>query len=127
MSWMNEDYARQNGFIRVENGHFVNNNGRVKFFGVNLSRGGCFPDYNDPEIGDVADQVAKRLAKMGVNLIRLHHMDREYARQGIWLETGDPPNQRTIDPDQLEKLDYLIYQFKLNGIFCQMHFESYPS
>ncbi len=42
---------------------------RLRFFGVNLSFGGNFPSAED------APRVARRLRRMGVNLVRLHHMD----------------------------------------------------
>jgi hypothetical protein len=42
---------------------------RVRFFGVNLAFGANFPT------GDDATRIARRLRRLGVNLVRLHHMD----------------------------------------------------
>src|SRR5208283_3135369 len=36
----------------------------------------------------------------------------------IW---GDSPNHLTIDPKRLERLDYLIFQFKRNGIYVDIN------
>lgn len=32
------------GFVRIEDGHFYNDAGRIRFFGVNLSFSAMFPD-----------------------------------------------------------------------------------
>src|ERR1041385_6448147 len=42
---------------------------RVRFFGVNTAFSANFPEVQD------AARIAKRLRRMGVNLVRLHHMD----------------------------------------------------
>jgi hypothetical protein len=42
---------------------------RVRFFGVNLAFGANFPTATD------APRIAKRLRRIGVNLVRFHHMD----------------------------------------------------
>ena len=69
--------------VFVRDGHFYTvgadlepNTGddrRVRFFGVSFAFGANFPD---PDNGD-AVRIAKRLRRMGVNLVRLHHMDSE--------------------------------------------------
>src|SRR5450631_4484165 len=42
---------------------------RVRLFGVNFAFGANFPLSED------APKIAKRLRRLGVNLVRLHHMD----------------------------------------------------
>ncbi len=42
---------------------------RIRFFGMNLAFGANFPVKED------APRIAKRLRRLGVNLVRLHHMD----------------------------------------------------
>jgi len=69
--------------IFVKNGHFYTvgpdlqpntaDDQPVRFFGVSFAFGANFPD---PSAGDPV-RVAKRLRRMGVNLVRLHHMDSE--------------------------------------------------
>ncbi len=46
---------------------------RVRLFGVNLTFGANFPAAAD------AQRIAARLRKLGINLVRLHHMDSSYA------------------------------------------------
>ncbi|MBZ5586347.1 MAG: hypothetical protein LAQ30_30005 [Acidobacteriia bacterium] len=56
--------------VSVKNGHFYTaDNQRVRFFGVNLAFGANFPETAD------ATRIARRLRRLGVNLVRLHHMD----------------------------------------------------
>jgi hypothetical protein len=63
--------------IAVMNGHFYTADGRrVRFYGVNLAFGANFPVTAD------ATRIARRLRRLGVNLVRLHHMD----------STQDPSN-----------------------------------
>jgi hypothetical protein len=69
--------------IFVRNGHFYTvgadlqpntaDDQRVRFFGISFAFGANFPD---PGNGDAA-RIAKRLRRMGINLVRLHHMDSE--------------------------------------------------
>jgi hypothetical protein len=65
--------------VFVRDGHFYTvgpdltpntaDDARIRFFGVNLAFGANFPVQAD------AARIAKRLRRLGVNLVRLHHMD----------------------------------------------------
>ena len=48
--------AGADGLIRVENEHFVNDAGIVRFWGVNVCMGACFPEK------ETATAMAERLA-----------------------------------------------------------------
>jgi hypothetical protein len=100
--------AGRGGFLRVEDGHFVDNAGPVRIWGVNLCFSACFPTHED------AERLAQRLARFGINGVRLHHMD----SRDIW---GASPNRTEIDPERLERLDYLIAQLKENGIYVNIN------
>ena len=100
--------AGRDGFLRVEDGHFVNDAGPVRIWGVNLCFSACFPTHED------AERLAERLARFGINGVRLHHMD----NRDIW---GASPNRTEIDPERLERLDYLIAQLKENGIYVNIN------
>ena len=109
ISAWNDAPAGKHGFIRVENGTFVHNQGRFLIWGTNLCFSANFPDKEQ------AEKVATRLARFGFNCVRLHHMD----SRDIW---GDNPTSLlTLDPQQLDRLDYLIYQFKLRGIYTNIN------
>jgi hypothetical protein len=58
---------------------------RIRFFGANLAFGANFPEPQD------AARMAKRLWKLGVHLVRLHHMDTS--------PTRDPATARSIPTD----------------------------
>ncbi|MEJ5340463.1 MAG: carbohydrate binding domain-containing protein [Thermogutta sp.] len=100
--------AGKHGFIRAENGHFVTDAGRIRLWATNLCFEACFPTKEE------AERLAKRLASLGINCVRMHHMDNRH----IW---GKSPNKLTIDPEMLDKLDYLIYQLKLHGIYTNLN------
>src|SRR5436305_4169919 len=63
--------------VFVKNGHFYTvgpdlkpntpDDQRVRFFGVNLAFGANFPEE------ETARKIARRLRRLGVNLVRLHH------------------------------------------------------
>ena len=103
-------------FVGIEDGHFVYSGQRIRFFGGSLSFGANFPEH------EVADIIAQRLAKLGCNLVRLHHMEHFFSTdgQGIW-EPNPSNHHRKLDPGQMDKLDYLLSQLKENGIFVDLN------
>ncbi len=114
MFWLNECPAGKNGPIRVKAGHFADGNGkRIRFLGVNLCNSGAFPDHA------VAEKLAARLANLGVNCVRLHHMDGVSAPNGIWNPAYK--DRQHMDAGQLDKLDYLIYQLKQHGVYADIN------
>ncbi len=102
--------AGKNGFVRVKNGQFFNDKGRVLFWGTNLCFDNCFPSHEE------AEQLAARIARLGFNAVRLHHMD----ARDIW-GGNKAKTLTTIDPEQREKLDYLIFQLKKNGVYVNIN------
>lgn len=114
VSWLNEKPAGKNGFVTVKEGHFVDGAGRrVRFLATNFTFGSAFPSHEE------ADALAVRLASMGINCIRFHHMDKHTAPAGIWL--AGRPKLDTFDPAQLDKLDYFIAQLKKQGIYADLN------
>ncbi len=114
MSWMNDCPAGKSGFVQVKDGHFADGAGkRVRFLGVNVCYATAFPTHAE------ADVLAARLAKLGFNCVRLHHMDGLRAPMGIW----DPAykDYQHMDAGQLDKLDYFIAQLKKHGIYVDMN------
>ncbi|MDX9754632.1 MAG: hypothetical protein RBU29_11750, partial [bacterium] len=106
--------AGKNGFIRIEDGRFVDGTGRrIRFLGVNLCFSADFPTHAQ------AEAIAVRMAKYGINCVRFHHTDTNMAPSGIW-KTGLSTKQ-VLDPEMLDRLDYLIYCLKQNGIFSDLN------
>lgn len=117
VSFLNEKPAGKNGHIIVKNGHFAEQatGQRIRFFGVNMGGSEAFPEKAD------AAMFAKRLAKAGVNIVRLHHLDNSWSIPGcsIWDRTF--ADHQHFDAAQLDKLDYLIDQLKRNGIYVNLN------
>ena len=116
VSSLNDGDAGKNGFIVVKDGHFVESKTgqRLRFFAVNLAAGSAFPVHAD------AEKLAGRLAKYGVNLVRLHHMDNGWS-QPVSLIDFSYKDRQHLNPEQLDRLDYLIYQLKMHGIYCNIN------
>ncbi len=119
MAHIIESPAGKHGFIRVEDGHFVNEAGPIRFHATNLTGPANFPTH------EVADKLASRLARLGINCVRHHFMDTWYTNfmpepvQGIL--TYDTTTQRNLDSKQLDKLDYLIAALKKHGIYSDLN------
>ena len=105
--------------MRAKDGHFVTDAGPIRFHATNLTGPANFPKHAD------ADKLASRLARFGINCVRLHFMDTWYINfmpqptQAILAD--DTTTQRNLDPSQLEKLDYMIAAFKKRGIYVDIN------
>ncbi|MBZ5623543.1 MAG: hypothetical protein LAQ69_33195, partial [Acidobacteriia bacterium] len=65
-----------------------------------------------------APMWAATLARYGVNLVRLHFLDLPSPR-GIVDATGN--DSRSLDPMQLDRLDFEISEFKKRGIYVDLN------
>lgn len=95
--------------INKEGGTSFEDGTKAVFWGTNLVAGDCFLPK------EKADLMVKRLAKLGVNLVRLHHMDAPWAEPNIFDPSKN--NTRSFSADSMDKLDYLIYSLKEAGIY----------
>ncbi|MHB8903410.1 MAG: hypothetical protein ACYC6Y_31995, partial [Thermoguttaceae bacterium] len=100
--------AGGSGFVRAVDGRMATGAGPIRFWATNFCFDACFPVRED------ADRVAARLARFGINCVRLHHMD----SRSIW---GNSPDKTVIDPQRLEALDYFIYRLKEHGIYVDIN------
>ena len=112
----NEKPAGKHGFIKVEGRDFVFEDGtKAKFWGTNFNGCGCFPEH------DYAEKLAKRLAKIGLNIVRFHQLDAEWHTPNLFAFTkGKRVTGAELDPESMDRLDYLIYCLKKEGIYCYM-------
>jgi hypothetical protein len=102
--------AGTHGVVRAQEGRFLFEDGTpVSFFGVNLDGAPAFPTHAD------ADALAERLAQLGVNLVRLHHLDAANADPNLFDPAFD--DTRHFSADGLDRLDYLAAQLKARGIY----------
>jgi hypothetical protein len=105
--------AGREGFLRAQGGRIVRPDGRrFRFWGVNLCGADCFPSATE------AEQLAGDLARMGINLVRFHHLDSEWGRS-IFEPESD--NTRQLSAESLERLDYLLAQLKRRGIYANLN------
>ncbi|MCB0572383.1 MAG: carbohydrate binding domain-containing protein [Phaeodactylibacter sp.] len=97
-------------------GQFHAGGGPIRFWGVNIVSGACFPDQSK------APAIAARMRKMGINLVRFHHLDNPSwggANTSIFMDGAG--GTRQLNPVTLGRLDYFIAQLKRNGIYVNMN------
>ena len=109
--------AGKHGFVTVRpDGHFYFEDGtRARFFGTNVGGHACAPEK------DKASVVAARLAKYGVNMLRLHSLD------GRWGPLIDyrGGNSQHFDPEALDRVDFFVAELKKRGIYVYMDLLDY--
>ena len=109
--------AGHRGFVTVgDDGHFYFQDGsRARFFGTNVGGADCAPEKA------LAETAAARLAKYGVNMLRLHSMD---SRSGGLIDYERGTSQ-SLDPDVLDRVDFFIAALKKHGIYVYMDLLDY--
>ncbi|MCK9410667.1 MAG: hypothetical protein M0Q53_00105 [Prolixibacteraceae bacterium] len=120
--YKNEKPAGKHGFLKVDSDKFVFEDGtEARFWGTNFNSAQIFPSHEHSE------KVAKRLAKIGVNLVRFHQMDAEWSTPNIFQFTKgeNKPNTQSFDAESMDRLDYLIYCLKQEGIYVYMDLLTY--
>jgi len=102
------------GYVSAgEDGHLYVGGQRMRLLGVNICGGAAFPSK------DEAGEIAARLAKFGINIVRFHHMDASWETFNIYNKTfGDT---RHLNPEALDRLDYFISKLKDNGIYVDLN------
>jgi|GEM_PF-3907282 len=113
LSFLNHKPAGLHGFVRAVGERFEFKSGEeIRFWGVNLSAMQCFPEKEEAEI------LAARLAKMGANLVRMHHLNVKWSP--VRLCSLSSSGNYVFDKSLWDKLDYLLYSLKKQGIYIQM-------
>lgn len=97
-------------------GQFLAGGAPIRFWGVNIVSGACFPEK------DKAPAIAARMRKMGINLVRFHHLDNpNWGGPNTSLFLSGQNGTRQLNPLTLDRLDYFIAQLKRNGIYVNMN------
>lgn len=100
--------AGTSGFISANGERFVDEKGKEKrFIGTNICFSGCFPAKED------ADRVVDELSRYGINVVRLHYVHHVMPKGKTY-----PEPDSFLDPDFLDKFDYLFAALKRKGIYC---------
>jgi len=105
--------AGSQGFVEIRDGKFSLGGKRQRFWGVNLCFSANFPTHEQ------ATRIAAHFRKLGMNIVRFHHMDMQDAPNGIWrtLENG----KRELDPGQIDKMDFFLNELHKNGIYANIN------
>ena len=117
LSFLHDAPAGKDGFIRIEAGHFVKPDGnRIRFWGVHLT------DWSPgsvllPPKADIPMWTAT-LSRFGVNCVRLHFLDLAAPRGIIDAHREDT---QSFDPQQLDRLDFLVSELKKRGIYVDLN------
>ena len=108
--------AGKYGFLKVKNGkfYFEKSNKPVKFIGVQLVHGSKFPGKKEAQV------LAKRIAAMGANIVRLHHVDYFLKGFGLWDRGEFDKYTRKFDKKLIDKMDYLIWELKKRGVYVHL-------
>ena len=117
-----EKPAGRHGFLKVKGNAFAFEDGTPGlFWGTNFNSGANFPDF------DYSEKTAKRLGRIGVNIVRFHQLDAEWATPNIFqFSKGERLlTTRRLDPESMKRLDYLIYCLKQEGIYCYLDLMTY--
>jgi len=102
--------AGKHGFVKAKGDELVFENGTpAKFWGINLVANTIFDTH------EKMDSLALRLARMGANLVRLHHMDAPWSDPNIFGNSKE--NTLYLDSSALDRMDYLIAAMKKRGIY----------
>lgn len=110
---INAQQAKPISRISIKDGHFATADGkRARFIGASFYYTACYPDSAD------AISIAKRLGSLGFNAVRFTAYDFAYWNQASFLTPGNISN--ALDPDQMKRIDWFIYQLSLNGIYIYL-------
>jgi hypothetical protein len=114
-SWLLDAPAGKHGFLRAQGDQLVFEDGTpIRFFGTNLTRGGALPEK------EAAVLVADRLAKAGVNLLRLHYTEGNVDNPRETLIDYERGDSQHFNADSLDRLDYLVHLLKERGIYVHI-------
>src|SRR5437016_822279 len=102
--------AGDHGFLTANSvGHFQFSDGApVRFIGATISGAACFPD----SLGAIA--TARRLRKLGINIVRFDYFD--YSSNDAASTLAPGIHSDSLSRSQMSKLDWFLHVLKLNGI-----------
>ncbi|MBE6981344.1 MAG: hypothetical protein E7437_03360 [Ruminococcaceae bacterium] len=117
-----EKPAGKHGFVRTDGHDLRFEDGTLaRFWGVNFNGGACFPSK------EYARQVAGRLAQAGCNIVRFHQLDAEWDTPNLFSYSKGKrvTSTRELDRRSLDRLDYLVFALKNEGIYCYLDMLTY--
>ncbi|WP_043589737.1 hypothetical protein [Geminisphaera colitermitum] len=108
--------AGKYGFLSVKDEKFQFEKASlpIRFNGVQLVHGSKFPDKQK------AQALADRIAAMGANIVRLHHIDNDASGLGLWKRSELPAKHQNFDDELIDRMDYLVSLLKKRGVYIHL-------
>jgi hypothetical protein len=113
LSFLNaaERPAGRHGFVHAKGPALVFDDGSIaRFWGANITAATLFKS----DAAAVKDH-ARRLSRLGFNLVRLHHHDSYWTSPNVF--GAQAPGTRQLDAAMLEKIDWWVKCLKDEGIY----------
>ena len=130
LRFLTDGPAGSHGFVRAEGGHLVTADGRrLRLWGVNdagfTPGSALLPPHADAEV------YAAELERLGINAVRFQFLDlskEQHAGTTSGPMTATPSgliapgnDSRSLDPEQLDRLDYLVSRLKAHGVYVDLN------
>jgi len=111
LSWLNHRPAGKHGFVQVDGDDFAFEDGTpARFWAGNIAAYAIFSDK------ETMPAQARRIARMGFNLMRVHHHDSMGWVSPTVIDKS-LPHSRSLNAEAMDKLDYLIHCLKQEGVY----------
>lgn len=112
LRFLNHTPAGKHGFVKADGERLVFADGTpVKFWGANVQAYALFRSSKD-----ALKKQAERIAKLGFNLIRLHHHD-----SGTWVKPClidlEKPHSHDLDAQALDNMHWFVKCLKDEGVY----------
>jgi len=111
LSFLNHKPAGRHGFVKTKGDQLIFEDGTpVRFWGGNIAAYAIFSDKKQIEL------QAKRMAKLGFNLMRIHHHDSmQWVKRTVIDQTKN--DSQHLDKEVMDRLDYWIKCLRDEGIY----------
>lgn len=109
--------AGARGFVGMRDGHLVFADGtRFRGWGADLYGADALPPR------ERADDLAAGMARLGFNVVRLHHVDSEGG--GLVNPARGEAGQPRMLAEGLDRLDYFVSRCKAHGVYLLLEFQT---
>ena len=109
-SYLNTPITEKQRITVGKDGHLYADGKRIRIFGTNVSE---FPPVED------AEYWAKTLASQGINCIRFHHTDSDWAK--CFFKHDSSGKKVVFDEKSFERFDKFFYELKKAGIYSNIN------
>ncbi len=113
VSFLNHKPTGKHGFLRVEDGNFVFEDGTpVRWFGLNVVDNRAFNMYSRAE----AESVARKMAALGINIVRIHHLTAGWQNAAPFFRDREKSTLEFNDK-AMAQLDLFLACLQKEGIY----------